>query len=165
MSGEALIRRCDGAERGAIGAIINDAAQAYRGVIPPDRWHEPYMPDDELAREIAAGVVFYGYARDARLIGVMGVQPRGEVTLIRHAYVRTDARRGGIGTALLKFLETLTAGPILIGTWADAHWAVDFYRRNGYRLIVGDEKNALLDRYWTIPDRQRDTSVVLARRL
>lgn len=165
MIAHAAIRPCGDADRVAIGTIINDAAQAYRGVIPADRWHEPYMPDDELAREIAAGVVFAGYERDGALVGVMGVQDRDDVTLIRHAYVRTSERRSGVGSALLRFAETLTERPILIGTWAAATWAIDFYRKNGYRLIVGAEKDALLTRYWRIPDRQRETSVVLARRI
>lgn len=158
----AAIRPLTEDDRVTIAEIVNDAARAYRGVIPADRWHEPYMPLHQLDAELAAGVRFHGYERDGVLLGVMGMQDRGEVALIRHAYVRTHVRQGGIGTALLRFLETTTTKPILIGTWADARWAIDFYVRNGYRLLTGDVKDALLTRYWSIPDRQRETSVVLA---
>ncbi len=142
--------------------IINDAAQAYKGVIPEDRWHEPYMPLAELQSEIEEGVVFWGYDEGERLLGVMGIQDRGEVTLIRHAYVRTDRRNQGIGTALLHYLEQLTEKPILIGTWTDATWAVAFYQKNDYRLLSRRQIERLLERYWKIPQRQVETSVVLA---
>jgi N-acetylglutamate synthase-like GNAT family acetyltransferase len=159
-----MIRRCHQKDFEAILEIINDAAQAYKGVIPADRWHEPYMPQDQLQQEIAAGVNFWGVEENGRLIGVMGIQDKGEVALIRHAYVRSHLRNRGVGSRLLRFLESMTQKPILIGTWADATWAVAFYRKNGYRLVSTDEKNHLLRKYWTIPERQIETSVVLAGR-
>lgn len=146
----------------AILEIINDAAQAYKGVIPSDRWHDPYMSQEQLKRELDAGLVFWGFEKEGNLIGVMGIQDKGEVTLIRHSYVLTRLRNQGIGTILLQFLETMTDKPILIGTWADAAWAITFYEKNGYRLVSTDEKNRLLRKYWTIPERQIETSVVLA---
>lgn len=157
-----MIRRCIQSDFEAIHEIINDAAQAYRGVIPPDRWHEPYMGTDELSDEISGGVIFWGFERDGTLVAVMGIQDRGEVTLIRHAYVRTQDQGKGIGTTLLRHLEGMTVRPILIGTWADAVWAVSFYRKNGYTLVTEEEKDLLLRRYWHIPARQVETSVVLA---
>ncbi|HYY60396.1 MAG TPA: GNAT family N-acetyltransferase [Burkholderiales bacterium] len=156
------IRRCRDDERAAILAIVNAAAEAYRGVIPADRWHEPYMPRQELETEIAAGVAFWGAERERRLLGVMGMQDRGEVALIRHAYVRTAERRQGIGEALLRHLETLSAKPILIGTWRAATWAIQFYEKHGYRVLARAEIERLLRKYWRIPDRQVETSVVLA---
>ena len=144
--------------------IINDAAQAYRGVIPEDRWHEPYMPKSELKHEIDDGVRFWGYEDKKVLIGVMGIQDKGDVDLIRHAYVRTDRRKQGVGTELLHYLEARSVKPILIGTWTDATWAVRFYQKNGYLLLEKDEKNRLLRKYWSIPERQVETSVVLADR-
>ena len=156
------IRACGAADVPALYTIINDAAQAYRGIIPVDRWHEPYMPREELETEIAAGVAFWGAAREGRLLGVMGIQGRGEVTLIRHAYVRTSERRQGIGEALLRHLETLTPKPILIGTWSAATWAIRFYEKNGYRLLARPEYERLIRTYWRIPDRQIETSVILA---
>jgi GNAT superfamily N-acetyltransferase len=158
------IRACTDADLGDMFEIINDAASAYRGVIPADRWHEPYMPMAELRSEIADGVRFWGMSDDGRLVGVMGVQDKGEVCLIRHAYVRSAARQGGIGTALLRHLESLTDKPILIGTWAAADWAIRFYRKSGYREVSPEEKTRLLRRYWNIPERQVETSVVLAGR-
>ncbi len=160
-----MIRRCTDQDDDAILAIVNDAAEAYRGIIPADRWHEPYMPAAELREELADGVEFWGWEEDGELAGVMGIQDRGDVTLIRHAYVRTTCRRGGIGTALLRHLETLTDRPILIGTWATAAWAIRFYEKNGYRMVTPEEKSRLLRRYWRIPERQVETSVVLAKGL
>ena len=145
-------------------AIINAAAEAYRGVIPDDCWHEPYMSAAALAAEIAAGVVFRVIERDDRLTAVMGLQDKGDVVLVRHAYVAPDAQRGGLGTQLLREMERLVDKPILIGTWADADWAVDFYRRSGFTLVSPDEKDRLLRTYWSIPARQRETSIVLADR-
>ncbi|MGE5638830.1 MAG: GNAT family N-acetyltransferase [Clostridia bacterium] len=142
--------------------IINDAAQAYRGIIPADRWHEPYMPLEDLEDEIRAGVRFAGCEDAGRLVGVMGIQDRGEVDLIRHAYVRTSARRHGIGARLLAHLERESTKPILIGTWAAATWAVRFYEKHGYRLLSREETGRLLRRFWSIPERQIETSVVLA---
>ena len=141
--------------------IINDAAQAYRGVIPSDCWHEPYMRDDELARQIESGVEFRGYAQGDALCGVMGNQQVRDVTLIRHAYVRTASRNRGIGAALLMHLRTLTSKPILIGTWAAADWAIRFYENHGFVLADREEKDFLLRKYWSIPQRQVETSVVL----
>jgi len=144
-------------------AIVNDAAQRYRGVIPADCWHEPYMPREELESEIAKGVVFWVAEESGRVLGVMGIQDKGEVALVRHAYVRPDLQRKGVGTQLLRHVENLTSKRVLIGTWADATWAIDFYRRNGFTLVVGDEKDALLRKYWSIPARQVETSVVLRK--
>jgi N-acetylglutamate synthase-like GNAT family acetyltransferase len=145
-------------------AIINDAAVAYRGAIPADRWHEPYMSSAELASEIAAGVAFRVVEQDGCVVAVMGIQDRGDVVLVRHAYVSPSVQRGGLGTALLRQLEGVVDKPILIGTWAAARWAIDFYRRNGFTLVPSDEKDRLLRTYWSIPDRQIETSVVLADR-
>ena len=159
-----MIRSCASTELQAVLEIINDSAQAYRGVIPADCWHEPYMPDKELARQIASGVEFWGYAQDGELAGVMGIQHVGDVTLIRHAYVRTSYRNRGIGAQLLAHLRGLTTRPILIGTWAAASWAIRFYEKQGFALVTGENKNVLLKKYWAIPDRQIETSVVLAER-
>jgi GNAT superfamily N-acetyltransferase len=156
------IRRCRDDERPAILAIVNAAAEAYRGVIPADRWHEPYMPAEDLDREIAAGVEFWGYEDGGALVGVMGIQPVRDVTLIRHAYVDPAYQRGGVGGALLEHLARRTASPLLVGTWADAVWAIRFYQRHGFQLVPPDRKRKLLATYWTIPDRQIETSVVLA---
>lgn len=156
-----MIRRCSEQDFDMILEIINDAAQAYKGVIPEDRWHEPYMPQEQLQQEIASGVCFWGFEESGRLTGVMGIQDKGDVTLIRHAYIRSKLRNRGTGSQLLKYLEMLTEKPILIGTWADAVWAVSFYEKNGYRLVSPEEKNRLLKKYWNIPERQVATSVVL----
>ena len=159
---KAMIRKCTDDDIPALYAIINDAAQAYRGVIPADRWHEPYMPMRELSQEIRDGVQFWGYESEGELIGVMGIQDRSDVDLIRHAYVKTSRRSEGIGTKLLRHLEQMTSKPILIGTWVDAIWAVRFYEKHGYRLLSRNETERLLREYWSIPDRQVKTSVVLA---
>jgi N-acetylglutamate synthase-like GNAT family acetyltransferase len=145
----------------AIFEIVNEAAQAYKGIIPEDRWHEPYMSLQELKREIDDGIVFWGIEHQNELIGVMGIQDKGEVTLIRHAYIRKQSQKQGVGTELLRHLEDMTDKPILIGTWADAKWAISFYEKNGYRLVNEQEKNHLLKTYWSIPERQIETSVVL----
>jgi GNAT superfamily N-acetyltransferase len=152
---------CGPADVPAIYEIINDSAQAYKGVLPADRWHEPYMPMTELQSEINKGVTFYGYSLNNALIGVMGVQDVQDVTLIRHAYVRTKFRGQGIGKQLLKHLSCLGSHPILIGTWKAAAWAIRFYQNNGFTLVGETEKNRLLKTYWTIPDRQIEESVVL----
>ncbi len=161
-----MIRACTEADIGTILAVINDGAAAYRDAIPADRWHEPYMAADELAEEIAAGVAFSVYADggtpEPALVGVMGIQPVRDVTLIRHAYVRTSDQRRGIGSRLLLALAARTDRPLLIGTWAAATWATDFYQRHGFRLIEAAEKDRLLETYWSIPARQVETSVVLA---
>ena len=158
------IRRCAPSDFAAILAIVNDAAEAYRGHIPADRWHEPYMPRDEMLKEIAAGVVFWVAEEEGRLLGVMAIQDKGDVALVRHAYVASTTQRKGVGTSLLRHAQGLTSKPVLIGTWADASWAIGFYRRNGFTVVPGDEKDRLLRAYWSIPDRQVETSVVLADR-
>ena len=142
-------------------AIVNDAAHAYRGVIPGDRWHEPYMAADELVREIVGGVVFWVAEQDGCLLGVMGIQDKGDVALVRHAYVAPTRQRAGVGTRLLRHVEGQTDKPILIGTWASASWAIDFYQRNGFSVVSTGEKDRLLRKYWSIPARQVETSVVL----
>ena len=156
------IRPCRDDDRGAILAIVNAAAEAYRGVIPEDRWHEPYMAVEELDGEIAAGVSFWGYEADGELLGVMGTQPVGDVDLIRHAYVLPASQGHGVGGSLLAHLRRLTARRMLVGTWAAAEWAIGFYRRNGFELVSPEQKTVLLERYWNIPERQIETSVVLA---
>jgi GNAT superfamily N-acetyltransferase len=160
----ATIRPCRDYERPAILAIVNAAAEAYRGVIPADRWHEPYMAADELDAEIAAGVSFSGYVDDdGSLVGVMGIQPVRDVVLIRHAYVLPSAQGGGIGGALLGHLTRSAGGPLLVGTWAAAEWAIRFYERHGFELTSRERTRELLQTYWTIPERQIETSVVLAQ--
>jgi GNAT superfamily N-acetyltransferase len=157
------IRPCRDDERAEILTIVNAAAEAYRGVIPPDRWHDPYMPASELDAEIAAGVGFWGYEADGALLAIMGIQPVRDVELIRHAYVRPGSQRRGVGGALLDELLRATTRPVLVGTWAAAEWAIRFYRRHGFELVSPERKDALLRAYWTIPDRQIETSVVLER--
>jgi GNAT superfamily N-acetyltransferase len=156
------IRPCDDDERAQILRIINLAAEAYRGVIPADCWHEPYMPADELAQEIADGVVFWGYETDGELVGVMGIQPVRDVELIRHAYVAPGRQRLGIGAALLEHLVGMATRRVLVGTWAAAGWAIRFYERHGFELVGREETASLLRAYWRIPERQIETSVVLA---
>ena len=156
-----MIRRCRDDELAAIGAIVNAAAVVYRGVIPDDRWHEPYMSAAALEGEVAAGVEFWGYEDGGELVGVMGIQPVRDVTLIRHAYVAPGTQGRGIGGALLAALEARGSGQLLVGTWAAASWAIRFYERNGF--VAVDDPAALLRRYWSIPERQIETSVVLAK--
>jgi GNAT superfamily N-acetyltransferase len=157
------VRPCRDDERVAVLTIVNAAAAAYRGVIPDDRWHDPYMDAPELDREIAAGVVFWGCeADDGALIGVMGIQPVGDVDLIRHAYVLPACQGRGVGSALLTHLRGLTTRRMLVGTWAAADWAIRFYGRHGFEQVSRERKTALLKTYWTIPDRQIEASVVLA---
>jgi GNAT superfamily N-acetyltransferase len=164
VRGVATIRICQDADRDAILAIVNAAAEAYRGVIPADRWHEPYMPADELDGEIAAGVEFWGYEDDGgELVGVMGIQRVEDVHLIRHAYVLPDRQGRGIGGELIKELVASREGPLLVGTWAAAEWAIRFYERHGFELVPPEVKSELLQTYWTIPERQIETSVVLTR--
>jgi len=158
------VRKSAGTDTATILAIVNDAAQRYKGVIPADRWHDPYMPAGELKSEIAAGVVFWLAERDGRVRGVMGIQDKGDVTLVRHAYVATGEQRSGVGTRLLRHLESLSDKPVLIGTWAAATWAIDFYVRNGFAVVSHAEKEQLLRKYWSIPARQIETSVVLRKK-
>ena len=157
-----MIRKCNDGDFEKILSIINDAAVAYKGVIPEDRWHEPYMSEENLRHEIKDGVIFWGYTDGNELVGVMGIQDVQDVTLIRHAYVRTAMRNKGIGGRLLSHLIKPATKPILIGTWANAIWAVRFYEKHGFRLVSDEEKNRLLKKYWSIPERQIETSVVLA---
>ena len=157
-----MIRKCDDTDFETIYEIINDGAEAYKGVIPPDRLKEPYMDREELRHEIDADVEFWGYEEAGELLGVMGIQHVLDVTLIRHSYVRTARQNKGIGGKLLLHLRTMTSRPILIGTWADASWAIRFYEKHGFRVVTVEEKNRLLKKYWSIPDRQIETSVVLA---
>ena len=159
-----MIRASRDADLPTILAIVNDAAQAYRGVIPADRWHEPYMSREELVKEIADGIRFWVAETDGRATGVMGIQDKGEVALVRHAYVSTRLQRKGVGAALLKHVRSLAAKPMLIGTWRDATWAIAFYQRNGFTLLSDGAKEILLRRFWSIPARQVETSVVLADR-
>jgi GNAT superfamily N-acetyltransferase len=156
------IRRCRDDERTAILAVINAAAEAYRGVIPADRWHEPYMSQSEFDGELAAGVAFWGYEDGGVLVGVMGIQPVRDVDLIRHAYVLPASQHCGVGGALLAHLQGLSTRRMLVGTWADAVWAIRFYQRHGFELVSPENKTLLLKTYWNIPDRQAETSVVLA---
>ena len=157
-----MIRVCIGDDFEAIFQVINDAAEAYRGIIPVDRWHEPYMPREALRAEVSAVVAFLGYEKDGELAGVMGTQDVQDVTLIRHAYVRTPQRGQGIGGELLGRIMDQATKPILIGTWADAVWAVRFYENHGFKVVSTQEKETLLRKYWNVPDRQIETSVVLA---
>ena len=156
------IRLCRPGEEPEILQIINSAAEAYRGVIPADRWHEPYMSETELAREMASGVAFWGYEAESELIGVMGIQPVRDVDLIRHAYVRPGLQQRGIGGELLTHLREASGRPMLVGTWADATWAIRFYQRHGFELVPRADVPSLLRKYWSIPERQIETSVVLA---
>jgi len=156
------VRRCDEGDLATMLAIVNAAAEAYRGVIPADRWHEPYMPEAELRQEIVAGVEFWGLESDDGLIGIMGVQPVRDVDLIRHAYVRPDRQRYGAGAQLIEHLRRRSMRRMLVGTWAAATWAITFYERHGFALVARERAAALFRTYWTIPERQIETSVVLA---
>jgi N-acetylglutamate synthase-like GNAT family acetyltransferase len=157
-----MIRLCTNNDFDAIFEIVNDAARAYKGVIPEDRWHEPYMSKDSLRHELDSGVVFWGYEENGNLLGVMGIQDVQDVTLIRHAYVRTKRRNKGIGRKLIVHLKTLATRPMLVGTWQAAIWAVRFYSQHGFTLVSHEEKERLLRKYWNISERQIETSVVLA---
>jgi GNAT superfamily N-acetyltransferase len=156
-----MIRRCDKLDFELTWSIINDGAQAYKGIIPADRWTEPYMSREKLRHEIDDGVVFWGYAETEMLVGVMGIQQVQDVTLIRPAYVLTGSQNRGVGGKLLNHLRQQTSQPILIGTWADAVWAIRFYERHGFQVVGPVEKNRLLRKYWSVPERQIETSVVL----
>jgi GNAT superfamily N-acetyltransferase len=157
-----MIRCCNDRDFESIWDIINDGARAYKGIIPADRWTEPYMSREKLQHEIDDGVIFWGYEDAGTLVAVMGIQQVQDVTLIRHAYVRTTSQNQGIGALLLSHLREMASNPVLIGTWADAVWAIRFYERYGFQIVVPDEKHRLLKKYWTVPDRQIETSVVLA---
>jgi N-acetylglutamate synthase-like GNAT family acetyltransferase len=159
-----MIRRCDDSDFEAIWSIINDGANAYRNVIPADCWTEPYMSRAKLRTEIDDRVSFFGYEENGVLAGVMGIQQVEDVTLIRHAYVRTANQQRGIGGSLLSHLRKLTQGSMLVGTWADALWAIRFYEAHGFHVVAQEQKERLLRRYWKIPERQVETSVVLVDR-
>src|SRR6267378_1174295 len=152
-----MIGRCTAVDLDAILAIVNQAAQAYPGVIPADCWHEPYMTRSSLASEIAAGVNFWGWNEEGALLGIMGLQSVRDVTLIRYAYVLPSHQGQGIGGALLTSLTKQATGSLLVGTWAAAQWAIRFYERNGFRLVSAEEKDRLLSAYWSIPLRQKET--------
>jgi len=157
-----MIRRLSSSDFDSILTVINDAAQTYRGVIPDDRWKEPYMSGEELEKEIEAGVRFYGWVEDDALQGVMGIQFVKDTTLIRHSYVRTERQRKGIGGKLVEYLKGLAETPeILVGTWQDATWAIRFYERHDFTPVSREEGNKLLRKYWKIPERQIEASVVL----
>jgi N-acetylglutamate synthase-like GNAT family acetyltransferase len=158
-----MIRPLNSHEAGIALEIINTAALAYRGVIPADCWQEPYIPLEELLSEMeSSGVKFWAYETQGRLAGVMGRQKVRDVTLIRHAYVSPDVQRAGIGAQLLHRLRQGVSSPMLVGTWAAAWWAIRFYEKHGFRLVTPEDKDRLLRAYWTISDRQIETSVVLA---
>ncbi len=158
-----MIRQCNDVDFQSIYEVINDAASAYKGVIPEDRWQEPYMSKAELREQIGEGVRFWCFTEGPKtILGAMGIQDKGEVALIRHAYVRTPSRNKGIGSALLEHLVASAGKPVLVGTWADAAWAIRFYEKHGFRRVSPTEKETLLRRFWRIPDRQVQTSVVLA---
>lgn len=159
-----MIRLCSEEEVDIICEIINDSASAYEGRIPDDCYHQPYMPKDELLSEIADGVVFHGFECDGLLVAVMGIQDKGPVILIRHAYTRTKERGRGIGSTLLEHLLQMASKPVLIGTWRDATWAIRFYQKHGFMLVDEESKDRLLRDYWSIPQRQVETSVVLIDR-
>jgi len=156
-----MISPCEEADAVQIWEIINSAASAYRGVIPTDCWHEPYMSLDELRSEIRGGVLFVGYREQDALVGVMGSQEVEDVTLIRHAYVRPDSQGQGVGHALLAHLLSVASQPVLVGTWTSATWAIRFYERHGFRPTPPNETQRLLERYWSVPERQIEVSSVL----
>ena len=157
-----MVRPCRKNECSIISEIINAAAEAYRGVIPADRWHDPYISLRELNSETSAGVVFWAYENVGEVIGVMGIQAVRDVDLIRHAYVRPGSQRRGIGAALNGHIRSLSSRQMLVGTWAAATWAITFYQRHGFELVSPEQKTALLKTYWTVPERQIETSVVMA---
>jgi len=160
-----MIRKLSPSNLDPILKVINDAAQAYKGVIPDDLWKEPYMSSEELRHEIDSGVEFYGWFENDVLLGVMGIQFVGDVTLIRHAYVLPEHQRRGIGSKLLRHLISLAkTSEILVGTWANATWAIRFYEKHGFKLVPPEEKDKLLRKYWNIPERQIEASVVLRLR-
>jgi N-acetylglutamate synthase-like GNAT family acetyltransferase len=157
-----MIRQCGAGDFDTLFSLINEAAHVYKGTIPGDRWREPYMPKEELRHEIDDDVMFWGFEEQGELLGVMGIQDVQDITLIRHAYVLPHRQQKGIGSALLRFLMKQTDRPVLIGTWAAASWAIRFYEKHGFRMVSEEEKDRLLKKYWSIPNRQVETSVVLA---
>lgn len=157
-----MIRKCLDSDFEDMLSIINDAATAYKGVIPAQCWHEPYMSGEQLKKDIESGIEFYGYEDGGKLAGVMGIQYFPDVTLIRHAYVLTSMQGKGIGGELLTYLVTKTNKPILIGTWRDTEWSIRFYEKHGFRVLEKNEIDKLLKKYWKISEIHRKTSVVLA---
>lgn len=154
-----MIRELASVDADTIFDIINKAAGAYKFAIPADCYHEPYMTKEELLHEMGS-MTFFGWEEERRLVGIMGFQPVKDVTLIRHAYVLPDYQRRGIGSRLLKYLKLITkTKELLVGTWADANGAIDFYQKHEFRLMPN--KDELLNMYWSIPQRQIETSVVL----
>ncbi|HEY55665.1 MAG TPA: GNAT family N-acetyltransferase [Dehalococcoidia bacterium] len=154
-----MIRQCHSSDIERVYFIINQAAKAYEGVIPPDCYHQPYMPREELEQEWKR-VSFFGWEVNGELVGIMGLEPIKDVTLIRHAYVLPEWQRQGISSKLLAHIKGLVATPhLLVGTWADARWAIDFYLKHGFKLL--SDKDEVLKSYWDIPQRQIETSVVL----
>lgn len=143
-------------------AIVNQAAEAYRGVIPTDCWQDPYMSDEALRGEIAAGVAFWGLEIDGALAGVMGAQRVRNVDLIRHAYVLPGFQGSGVGSALMAHVRAVSGPQMLVGAWAAASWAIGFYQRHGFALTTPVDTDALLRTYWSVSPRQIETSVVLA---
>lgn len=162
MADPGTIRDAEASDTASILAIVNDAAVAYRGVIAPDCWHDPYMSEDELRREMAHGVRFWIHELDGAPAAVMGLQIVREVALIRHAYVHSGCQRSGLGSSLLRHLRSRTDRPMLVGTWRAASWAVSFYERHGFRMLGNHDARRLLLRYWEVPERQIQESVVLA---
>lgn len=162
MNDKPIISPATEAEFEIINEVINDAAIAYKGVIPDDVWHEPYMPKEELRHEMKDGVRFYCYHDNSVIEGVMGIQDKGDVNLIRHAYVKTNRRGKGVGGALLEYLMEESGKPVLVGTWKAAVWAIRFYEKHGFVVVPEERKTALLRKYWNVPERQIETSVVLA---
>lgn len=156
-----MIRPCIQSDFSTLLTLINVAAEAYRGVIPFNCWREPYMPASELEYEMSEGIEFSGFEMDNTLVGIMGLQEVKDVALIRHAYVSPSVQRQGIGSSLLANCCELTERPLLVGTWADAEWAIHFYQKHGFQIISPQEKNSLLSNYWRITERQIETSVVL----
>jgi len=157
-----MISRLQSTEFNSILQVVNDAAEAYRGVIPEDQWREPYMSTEELREAIESGIDFYGWVEDDVLVAVMGIQPVNDVTLIRHAYVLTNRQRRGIGKKLLRHLLNMAkTSEVLVGTWEAAYWAIRFYEKHGFKLVSRDETDRLLRKYWDITERQVETSVVL----
>ena len=157
-----MIHKCEKKDFDIIHEVINDGASAYKGIIPADRWHEPYMSKEELQTQIEEGVEFWSFCENGEIVGVMGIQHKSDVTLIRHAYIRTSQRKKGIGGKLLQHLRAMASTPILIGTWIDARWAIDFYVKHGFRVLTPSQTRKLLHTYWRIPERQVETSIVLA---
>lgn len=157
-----MIRKLDNQDFQSIFAVVNDAAVAYKGKIPADCYKEPYMPAQELKEEIKSGVQFYGCVEDGVLVAVMGIQPVGDVSLIRHAYTLTSHQRQGIGEKLLNYLLALVeTRRVLVGIWETARWAIQFYQKHGFKQLSRKETDELLGKYWNIPRRQVESSIVL----